>query len=146
MRIPKFKTFHLFLAVLLIALLLACINEQKSVVGHSSTESPDGTWRLDLRLTEFSTLFRSRKTLDASVLHKTNKEWDVSTSIPFDDADAETISNQIPECPIVWSDDSKTVHYWINRELEDWIKIEATDLQHKFQRKLYSTTVTVEKP
>ena len=112
------------------------------MTGQSSTLSPDGNWCLKLRLVEYSTLFSNRKFLEANIEHSTNKHWDVETSIPVNDADAKTIGNQHPDHPIVWSDDSTTVNYWINNQLEDSIKIEANDEQHVFQRRLYSTTVT----
>lgn len=138
----KFKVVCLLLVVCLVALCLEAFVQQTKVIGRSSTLSPDGNWCLDLRLVEDSTLFASRRTLNANIKHSENSDWDVLTSIPFDDADAKTISNQNPDHPIVWSDDSASVTYWINDQLEDLIKIEANDEQHIFQRRLYATTVT----
>lgn len=142
MKYLKFTSLHLLLLVLFIAIAIACVVEQKSVTGQSSTRSPDGNWCLNLRLTEYSNLFRSRKVLDASLEHSTREDWNVGTSFPLNEADAETISNKRPSHPIVWSEDSSTVTYWINEQQDDWIKIEANDDLHKFQRKLYSTSVT----
>ena len=142
MRYRKFKILHLLLAVAIVALILAIVVEQHSVIGRSSTRSPNGQWCLNLRLIEKATLFTSRKVLDADVEHSTNEAWNVKTSIPLDHADAKTISNQHPDYPIVWSDDSTTVNYWINEQQEDFIRIEADDTEHTFQRGLYSTTVT----
>lgn len=142
MRYRKFKIVHLLLTILLVAFFLASFIEQKLIVGQSTTRSPDGKWCLDLKLVEYSTLFTSRKVLDAVVDHVINDDWDVSTSVPLDDADAETISNLNQDFPIVWSDDSSTVSYWINKRLEDSIMIEANDGEFKFQRDLYSLSVT----
>lgn len=138
----KFRIAHLFLVMALIALIVALFVERKAVTGQSSTLSPDGNWCLNLRLTEYSTLFTNRKILDADIVHSTNTNWNVKTSIPINGADARTISNRNPKLPIAWTEDSTTVNYWINDHLDDFIKIEANDEQHKFQRKLYSTTVT----
>lgn len=143
MKIRKFKLFHLLVLVAVIAIALASLVERRSVVGQSSSHSPDGSWCLNLKLTEYSNLFRSRKILDAAIVHSSNSDWDVATSIPLNDADPETISNRNADYPIVWSDDSSKVTYWINGQLEDWIKIEASETEHKFERKLLSTRVTV---
>ena len=142
MRKFKFKIAHLLLAILLVGLILASFVEQQNVIGESSTLSPDGNWCLKLKLIEYSTLFSSYKRLDAKIEHSTNEKWNVSTSIPFDAADAETIGNQDHDYPVVWSEDSTTVNYWINKELADSISIEVSDGEFKFQRDLYSTTVT----
>ena len=142
MQYKKFKIFHLLLAVLIIAFILACLVEQQSVIGQSTTSSPDGKWCLDLKLVEHSTLLRSRKTLLADVEHTTNKDWVMSTSVPLDDAESKTISNQDENHPIIWSDDSSTVSYWVNKQLEDSIKIETNGGQFKFQRKLNSFSYT----
>ena len=142
MKFKQFRLITLLLAISIIALLLAVFVERQTVIGQSSTHSPDGNWCLNLRLVEHSTLFSSRKILDADIEHRTNEHWNVTTSVPFNDADAKTISNQHSDYPIVWSDDSSTVNYWINEHLEDSMEIEANDEQHIFQRRLYSTTVT----
>ena len=142
MPIRKFKIFHLLLAVLIIAFILACLVEQQSVIGQSTTSSPDGKWCLDLKLVEHSTLLKSRKTLLAAVKHTTNKDWVMSTSVPLDEADSKTISNQDENHPIIWTNDSSTVSYWINKQLEDSIKIETNSGQFKFQRKLNSFSYT----
>ena len=142
MQFRKFKLITLLFAISIIALLLAAFVEQQAVIGQSSTSSPDGNWCLNLRLVEHSTLFSSRKILDADMKHNTNKHWDVKTSIPLNDADAKTISNKHPDHPIVWSDDSTAVNYWINDQLEDSIKIEVNDVKHMFQRRLNSFSVT----
>lgn len=138
----KFKLAHVLLFVLAVALVLACFVEKEAIIGQSSTSSPDGNWILNLKLTEFSTLVSSRKRFDTNLKHSTNSDWDVSTSVPFNDADAIIISNQNPSHPVVWSDDSSTVSFWINHNVDDWIKIEAESRQFKFQRKLNSVTVT----
>lgn len=145
MKRSKFKITHLLLAILIAAFLLACFVEQHSVVGQSSTTSPDGNWCLKLKLVEHTRLFSSRKTFDAGIEHRTNKDWDVSSSIPFNDADPKTVSNLNQDYPIVWSDDSSTVTYWINENLEDSMKIETGDGEFRFQRKLYSMSVTHKK-
>ena len=141
MQFRKSKLTHLFLAVLFIALLFAIFVERRSVTGESSTESPDGNWHLNLRLIEFSTVFRNRKILDANLEHSSNKDLYVKTSIPLNYADAKTISNQLSSHPVVWSDDSTTVNYWINKEHEDWLKIEVNESGKRFQRGLNSTSV-----
>lgn len=143
MRFKKFTILHLILAVLVVALALASFVEQRAVIGESATRSPNGDWCLKLQLLEYSTLFTSRKVLDADVEHSSNPDWTVKTSIPLADADAKTISDQHADHPIVWSEDSSTVSYWINEQREDWIKIEASEEQFKYQRDLYSTTVTI---
>ena len=146
MKTWKLKLSHMFLLVLTAAIALACFVEQKSVVGESTTSSPDKNWRLNLKLVEHSTLIYSRRTLDTHLAHSTKSGWDVKTSIPFDDANAEMIGNKDPDHPVVWSDDSVTVSYWINEGLEDWMKIEANSRQHKFQRKLSSLTAIQSSP
>ena len=74
--------------------------------------------------------------LDADLAHHSNRDWDVRTSIPLEHADATTISNKNPEYPVVWSDDSSAVTYWVNGELKDTIRIEANDERHVFERDL----------
>ena len=138
----KFKIFHLLLAVLIIAFMLPCLVEQQSVIGQSTTCSPDGKWCLDLKLVEHSTLLKSRKTLLAGVKHTANKDWVMSTSVPLDEADSKTISNQDENHPIIWTNDSTTVNYWINKQLEDSIKIETNSGQFKLQSKLNSFSYT----
>ena len=133
MQYKTFKIFHLLLTVLIIAFILACLVEQQSTIGQSTTRSPDGEWCLELKLVEHSTLFRSRKTILANVEHATNKYWVMSISVPFDDADSKTISDQDENHPIIWSDDSSTVSYWINKQLDDSIKIETNGGQFKIK-------------
>ncbi|MEM6471244.1 MAG: hypothetical protein AAF802_16910 [Planctomycetota bacterium] len=141
-RFRKFRLVTLLLVVAAAACLLAALVEQSSVVGQSSTSSPDGDWCLNLRLVEHSTLFSSRKVLDADIQHRANEKWNVHTSIPMDDADALMISNQHPDHPILWSADSATVTYWINDQFEDSIRIQVDETSHTFQRRLLSTTIT----
>lgn len=145
-QFKKFKIVHLLLAVLVIAIILAGLVEQQEVIGQSKTRSPDGNWSLNLKLTEYSTLLSSRRTLDAVIEHSTNEDWTVSTSVPFDDADARTIGNEDQNYPIVWSEDSSTVNYWINEDLEDCISVEANSERFKFKRKLYSVSVIHSSP
>ena len=142
MRYKKFTILFLLVAVSIFGFYLASLVERQAVIGQSTTRSPDGNWCLDLKLVEHSTLFRSRKILHADIAHSTNKDWDVSTAIPLDAADPKTISNLDQNHPIVWSDDSSMVSYWINRQLEDSIKIETNGGQFKFQRDLGSFSVT----
>jgi hypothetical protein len=142
MRYKKFTILSLLLAVLIIALILASLVERQAVIGQSTTRSPDGNWCLDLKLVEHSTLFRSRKILHADIEHRTNEDWRMSTSTPLDDADRTTISNQDQNYPITWSDDSATVTYWINKQLEDSMKIETSGGQFEFQRELNSFSYT----
>lgn len=125
------------LALFMVVLTVAASSERKTVIGQSATPSPDGNWSLQLKLVEYSTLWQSRKVLDADLIHQSNRDWDVRTSIPMPHADAVTISNQHPNHPIIWSDDSSTVSYWIDSQLKDTIQIEANDEKHVFQRDLY---------
>ena len=143
MKFKRFRLVTLLVAVTVIAIILAAVIEQRSIIGQSSTTSPNGDWSLHLRLTKKSTLFTSHQVLDAEIRHRENANWNVKTSIPRDDADAVTISDQNPDYPIVWSEDSTTVNYWINDQLEDVIRIEVDDQYHTFERKLNSTTVKV---
>lgn len=113
-----------------------------SEIYQSSTRSPDGSWCLDLKLVQHSTLFHSRKVLDSRIKHITNPDWNVGASIPLNDADAKTISNEHPEHPIVWSKDTCKVSYWINEQMEDSIEIETEGGQFRYQRDLYDTSVT----
>ena len=142
MQYKKITILSLLLAVSIVAFILASLVERQAVIGQSKTYSPDGNWCLDLKLVEHSTLFRSRKILWAAIEHTTNKDWVMSTSTPLDDADGKTISNQDQNHPIIWSDDSSTVTYWINNQLEDSIKIETNGGQFKFQRDLNSFSYT----
>ena len=87
-------------------------------------------------------MFTSRKMLEAGVKHSTIEKWDTTSSIPFNDADARTISDLEKGHPIVWSDDSSTVSYWINKQRKDSMTVELTDRQFKFKRDLYSLSVT----
>ena len=132
---------YLLFAILVIAIVLASAIEQRSVIGQSTTVSPDETWSFELVLVEYSTLFQSRKILNADMVHFKNKNWNVSTSIPLNHADAKTISNRHPDHPILWSDDSSTVSYWINEQLKDSITISANQLQREFKRDLHSISV-----
>ena len=108
------------------------------MIGQSSNISPDGNWNLRLQLIERSTFLSSHRVLNTDLAHHSNREWDVRTSIPLDKADATTISNKNPEYPVVWSDDSSAVTYWVNGELKDTIRIEANDERHVFERDLYN--------
>jgi hypothetical protein len=128
-------------AVLLVVLTVAGSVEKKTVTGQSSTASPDGNWSLRLQLVEYSTLLKTRKVLDADLVHKSRRDWDVNTSIELPHADAIAISNQHPDHPVIWSDDSSVVSYWINAEHKDTIRIEANDQRHVFQRELSKTHV-----
>ena len=94
-----------------------------------------------MKLIEYVTLFSSRKVLEADVVHATHGDWTVRTSIPLDHADARTISNKHPDYTIVWSDDSSRVSYWINEDVEDFIKIEADAERVTFQRGLFGFRV-----
>lgn len=125
------------LALFMVILTVAASIERKSVIGQSATPSPDGNWSLQLKLVEYSTLWHRRKVLDADLIHKSNRDLDVRTSIPMQQADAVTISNQHPDHPIVWTADSSKVSYWIDTQLKDTIQIEADDEKHVFQRDLY---------
>ena len=142
MKARRFKIRHLLVVVLIVAFVLASVVEQGVVIARSSTRSPDGNWSLKLELVEHSTVFSSRKMLHASVNHSTNSEWHVSTSIPFDDANAAFISDQDRHHPVSWSEDSSSETYWIHDELQDCMTIKASSEQFVFKRNLYSLTVT----
>ena len=135
----KKKIVKSFLLVTGLALTMALAStiERTEVIGQSSIASPDGNWKLHLHLIEHSTLVSSHRVLDADLAHRFNRDWDVRTSIPVDQADGTMISNKNPEYPVVWSDDSSAVTYWVNSELKDTIRIEANDERHVFERDLY---------
>ena len=135
MKRKMIKSF-LFVAALAITIALASTIERTEVIGQSSNKSPDGNWNLRLQLTKRSTLLSSHRVLDADLAHHSNRDWDVRTSIPLEHADAATISNKNPDYPVVWSDDSSAVTYWVNSELKDTIRIEANDERHVFERDL----------
>lgn len=141
MKRTKYRLALLLSVVLLVVLAVAASFEKKTVTGQSSTASPDGNWSLDLQLVEYSTLLKTRKVLDANLVHKTRRDWDVNTSIVLPHAEAITISNRHPDHPVIWSDDSSVVSYWINEQHKDTIRIEANDQRHVFQRDLSKTHV-----
>lgn len=139
----KRKLFLLsfLIAAVLTVLLVANSVERRTLIGQSSTSSPDGNWKLHLQLVEYSTLLNKRKVLDADLVHASRRDWDVKTSIPLPNANAETISNQNPDHPVTWSDDSSNVSYWINDQQKDTIRIEANEERHVFQRDLNALRV-----
>jgi hypothetical protein len=94
MRRRKFTIFHLLLAILVIALALASFVEQRTTVGQFKSLSPDGNWALDLKLTEYTTLFSSRKMVTTDLDHTTDEKsiWAVTHWISLDDANGKTIS------------------------------------------------------
>lgn len=145
----QFTIFHLLLAVSIAALILASLVEQQSLIGRSKTVSPDGNWSLQMKLIEHSTLFSRRKTLSTTIEHATIDEWGLSQTYPLDEASGTTISNLDPHRPIIWSEDSSTVTYWINKEIEDSIKVATDGTTFTYQREWNSfrcwftpTTVT----
>ncbi len=139
MKLSQFKKFtilHLLLVALVVALILASVVEQQKVTGQSKTRSPDGNWSLELKLIEHWTLFSSRQTLKADLVHATNSDWTMLTSVPISDADAKMIGDEDPNHPVSWSDDSSMVTYWISKQLEDAIKVQASSEKFVFDRKL----------
>lgn len=138
MKRTRYLLSFLILTLAACLLVAAVSVERKTVVGQSSTSSPDGNWTLQLRLVNLSTLLRSRQMLDAELIHKARPDWDVRTSIPWPNANPEMISNRDPHHPVVWSDDSSNVSYWINDQLKDTMRIEANEEIHLFERDLYA--------
>lgn len=130
------KACVLLLVGLVVVAGLVLSGERKKVVGESSTSSPDGNWALQLRLVEYSTLLNSRRVLDADLVHLSRPDWSVRTSVPVQQSDALTISNEDPDHPVAWSADSSAVSYWIHDQLRDTMRIEADEEKHLFERDL----------